>query len=87
MLNDPETGEPLTQADARVLQTMGRMDSRRVNMANHQERMRQREFILDRQRENELSETNGDHAERFVHALRKDTSARPRAFIPEAVAA
>lgn len=84
---DPDTGEPVRKADGRVLQTMGRMDSYRVNLANHQERMRQRQFILEKQQENALSETNGDHAERFVHELRRDVSARPRAFIPEKVPA
>ena len=74
------TGEP----DARVIQWMRASDNRRIR--NWAEWHRAVDYSTRRQelaQEREMDDVHGDMGERFVNALKKDVSARPRAFIPD----
>lgn len=77
----PLDGEP----DGRVLRIQRASDAWGRDLNDWNRRVTQAEWLRERRADLAMSEENGEHAERFVHALRKDVSARPRAFIPAGI--
>jgi hypothetical protein len=77
--DSPMTGNP----DGRVLKFMAAADSRRFRdmrewyARSHDAERRREDRVWE-----ESYEENRPHAERFVHNMRKDVSAKPFAFIP-----
>lgn len=82
---DLETDRPLVHPDARILNFQIAADSwnfrdprewgRRVTKWTHDTPKRWNKQFADQ---------DGDMAERFVHAAKRDTARRPKAFIPRA---
>jgi hypothetical protein len=76
----PLDGEP----DARVISWMRASDNRRIrnwaewNRASDRAEQRRRDA-----EDHEMDDEHGDMAERFMNAMKKDVSARPRTFIPD----
>jgi hypothetical protein len=84
-LHDLTTDEPMTgEPDARVIHWMRASDNRRIR--NRAEWHRASERAEQRRRDaedHEMDDEHGDMAERFMNVMKKDVSARPRAFIPD----
>lgn len=82
-LHDPRTDRPLTgEPDGRVIQIMRAADSWGRDMRAWYRDLEAAEAAAERREHAQMHDEHGDPAERFVHAMRKDVSARPRAFIP-----
>jgi hypothetical protein len=84
-IHDLSTDEPLTgEPDARVIQWMHASDNRRIhnwaewNRASDRAEQRRKDA-----EDHEMDDEHGDIAERFMNVMKKDVSARPRAFIPD----
>jgi hypothetical protein len=77
--DSPMTGAP----DGRVLSFMRAADSRRFrDMREWYARTHDAHLRREAQMETDSYEENRPHAERFIHNMRKDVSAKPFAFIP-----
>lgn len=82
-MHDLDTDLPLKgEPDARVLRWMRSSDSRGRDLRKWAERSKHAHWMREKRAEDEMRDENRDHAERFVNALKKDVSARPRAVIP-----
>lgn len=82
---DLDTDLPLTRPDARCLRFQRASDSRRFSdLSVWHKRTALYDVAREARQEAEILESYGDHSERFVHALSKDVSTKPRAFIPRA---
>lgn len=77
----PLLGEP----DARVLRFQRATDSYGRNLAEWRRRSQDAEWRQEAREQEAVYETNMDHAERFMSALKHDVSARPRAFVPKSI--
>lgn len=85
-IHDLDTDRPLTgEPDGRVLRFQRAADSRNRDLADWRRRRARAEAIRERRAYNASLDENMDHAERFVNALKKDVSARPRAYIPRGI--
>jgi len=82
-MHDLDTDAPLTgEPDARCLRFQRSTDSWGRSLRKWQERSKHAMWMAEKRAEDQMRAENLEHAERFVHALKKDVSARPRAFIP-----
>lgn len=80
---DLDTDKPLMgEPDGRVLRFQRASDSWGRNLRDWYRRTQHAEWMQEKREQDEQYELNLDHAEHFVHALKKDVSARPRAFVP-----
>lgn len=77
----PMMGEP----DARVIRFQRATDSYGRNLRKWYEKSQDAEWRREKRWEDDVYDSNGDHAERFVSALAKDVSAKPRTYVPEAI--
>ena len=90
-LRDPETGQPLTgEPDPRVLTCQRAFDGwhharSRHSAYEHRKRVQEKRWRDEAAQHKQIEDEEGDKAERFVHALKKDVTTRPKAFIPRAV--
>ena len=84
-MHDLETDAPLTGApDERCMRFMRAADSRRLrSMREWYRRSRDASYRRESEVEEASYEENHPHAERIVHAMRKDTSVNPFAFFPD----
>lgn len=92
-LSDLETGLPLRgEPDGRVLRCQRAQDGWYLHRTRHASR-RHRRRIQDEMwraewaQHKRIEDEEGDRAERFVSALRKDVEWKPRAFIGKGIAA
>ncbi len=74
-------GEP----DARVVQCMRAYDSWGRDMRDWHRRSQNTFWMSEKHDYDAMHEENSQIAEKFVHALKKDVSARPKAFIPRGI--
>ena len=80
----PLTGEP----DGRVVAFMRATDSRRISDIHRWiRRVRTSELRAQARQDAEVIEGEGDHAERMVHAMRRDVGMKRSAYISREVAA
>lgn len=90
-LRDPETGEPLTgEPDPRVLTCQRAFDGwhhtrTRQSAYEYRKRVQDKRWRDEANEHKQIEDGEGENAERFVHALRKDVSSKPRAFVPRAI--
>lgn len=85
-IHDLDTDLPLSrEPDARVMRFMRAADSRGRNMRKWHERSKVAQWMREKRDMDAIDDINGDHAERFVNALKKDVSARPKAYIPRSL--
>lgn len=84
-LHDLTTDLPLKgEPDGRVIHWMRASDNRRIkNWAEWYRALDRADARRKHAEEHEMDDVHGDLGERFVNALKKDVSARPRAFIPD----
>lgn len=82
-MHDLDTDRPLTgEPDARVLRVQRSSDSWGRDLRDWRRRVQHADWMREKHVEDQIRDENMDHAERFVNALKKDVSARPKAFIP-----
>lgn len=82
-VHDLDTDLPLTrEPDARVMRFMRSTDSRYRNLRDWHRRAQIAEWMGEKRTEDAIYEENLEKAEGFMHALKKDVSARPRTFVP-----
>lgn len=90
-LRDPQTGAPLAgEPDARVLTCQRAFDGwhharTRQSAYEYRRRVQDKRWRDEANEHKQIEDGEGENAERFVHALRKDVSSKPRAFVPRAV--
>lgn len=85
-IHDLTTDQPLSKPDGRVLQFMRACDNRRIKgLREWHRRLQHAEWMREKRQFDAMHEENEQIAEGFVHALKKDVSARPRAFIPRGI--
>lgn len=83
---DLDTDKPLTGVpDGRCLRFQRAADSRRRGIGNWRARRAASRIAREEREHQEILESYGDPSERFVHALKKDVTAKPRAYVPRAV--
>lgn len=83
---DLDTDLPLTGCpDGRCLRFQRAADSRRRGVGNWRARREAARIAREQRESREIHDGYGDHAERFVHALSKDVTAKPKAFVPRAI--
>lgn len=86
-LHDLDTDAPLNgEPDARILRCQRSYDSWGRSLRRWHERSKDAAWRREAREQDEIHEVNTEHAERFVNALKKDVSARPRAFFREKAA-
>lgn len=82
-LHDLDTDLPLTrEPDARVMRFMRSTDSRGRDRAKWRRQSQHAQWMREKREFDAIDDLNGDHAERFVNALKRDVSARPRTYVP-----
>jgi len=82
-LHDLDTDLPLKgEPDGRVIRWMRSSDSRGRDLRKWAEQSKHAHWMREKRTEDAMRDENREHAERFVSALRKDVTARPRAVIP-----
>jgi hypothetical protein len=88
-IHDLDTDEPLSgEPDGRVIHFMRATDSHRISdMDKWIRRVRRHELEAEARKDAEIIEGEGDHAERMVHAMRRDAGLKRRAFISREEAA
>lgn len=80
---DLDTDRPLTgEPDGRVMRFMRAADSRGRNMAEWHRRSKVANWMREKRQFDEYHDQNMDTAERFMKALEKDVTTRPKQFIP-----
>lgn len=85
-MHDLDTDAPLTgEPDARCLRFQRSADSWGRNLRKWHEAQKHEMWMQERRDFDAMSEQNREHAERFVNALKKDVTARPKAFIPAGI--
>lgn len=90
-LRDPETGQPLNgEPDARVLTCQRAFDGwhharTRQSAYEYRRRVQDKRWRDEAAEHKKIEDEQGEPAERFVHALRKDVEWKPRAYIPRAI--
>lgn len=84
-MHDLDTDVPLTFPDARVIRWMRSSDSRGRSLRKWAETSKYAHWMREKRAEDAMRDENREHAERFVNALKKDVSARPRAVIPASI--
>lgn len=90
-VRDPVSGEPLTgEPDPRVTICQRAFDGwhharSRQAAYDHRKRVQEKRWRDEARQFNQIEDEEGEKAEGFVHALRKDVGVRPKAFIPRAV--
>lgn len=83
-IHDLDTDAPLRgEPDARVMRWMRSSDSRGRSLRKWAEQSKVSMWMREKREEDQMRAENMEYAERFVNALKKDVSARPRAFIPD----
>ena len=88
VIHDLDTDLPLAgEPDGRVLRFQRAADNRGRDLADWRRRARRAEWMRDKRERDQMDDEHGDMAEKFVHALRKDVSAKPRAYVPAPSAA
>lgn len=87
-MHDLDTDLPLLgEPDARCLRVQRSSDSWGRNLRKWQERSQDSIWRAEKREYDEMHDTNSDYAERFVNSLKKDVSARPRAYFRDKEAA
>lgn len=87
-LHDLDTDRPLIgEPDGRVLRCQRATDSWGRDLADWRRRVARAERARERREYEAMHDENMLYAERFVHELRHDVSARPRAYIPKGIPA
>lgn len=90
-VRDPQTGEPLTgEPDPRVVTCQLAFDGwhhtrSRQSAYEYRRRVQDKRWRDEANEHKAIEDGEGENAERFVHALRKDVSSKPRAFMPRGV--
>jgi len=85
-IHDLDTDNPLErEPDARVIRFMRSSDRRGRDMRRWREASKHADWMREKREFDEIDDLNGDHAERFMNAMKKDVSARPRAYIPRSI--
>ena len=85
-LFDLDTDKPLRgEPDGRVCRFQRAADSWGRNLREWHRKSEHSRWMAEKHEFDEMHDQHGDMAERFVNALKKDVSARPKAFIPRGI--